>query len=200
MPIGDNLLPEFSDSDSTSMTDSPSRDDTTTPKSERSILFDREYSADLDFDSNKIWLPPGPEDEIDEETVLFDEIEDRYEVGFDSDSTCVSDEFVMGSTEVVQETSKGTMHTYFRALVSQLLNGEGFSLENENYESYEGWLEIVSSLAWRAANFVKPDTKKGGSMDPGYYVKVKCIASGEPSDRFVHRFACLTSRCFLFLI
>lgn len=167
------------------MTNSPTRDDTTTPKSERSILFDREYSADFDFDSNKIWLPPGPEDETDEETGLFDEIEDRHEIGFDSDSSFVSDEFIMGSTEVAQENLGGTMHTHFRALVSQLLNGEGFSLENENYEKYESWLEIVSSLAWQAANFVKPDTKRGGSMDPGDYVKVKCIASGEPSDRFV---------------
>jgi 1-phosphatidylinositol-3-phosphate 5-kinase len=177
-------LPEFSDSDSTSMADSPTRDDTTT-KSERSVLFDREYLAHLDFDSNKIWLPPAPEDETDDQTGLFDEIEDRYEVGSDSDSSFVSDEFVMGSTEVAWKTTNGTIHTHFRALVSQLLNGEGFSLEYENHESYEEWLEIVSSLALQAANFVKPDTKKGGNMDPGYYVKVKCIASGKPSDRLV---------------
>jgi 1-phosphatidylinositol-3-phosphate 5-kinase len=169
------------------MTDSPTRDDTTTPKSERSIVFDREYFAHLDFDSNKIWLPPGTEDEMDDQTGLFDEIEDRYEVGTDSDSGFVSDEFVMRSTEVARETSNETIHTHFRALVSQLLNGEGFSLEYENFESYEGWLEIVSSLAWLAANFVKPDTKNGGNMDPGYYVKVKCIASGKPSDRFVSK-------------
>ncbi|KAJ4801084.1 1-phosphatidylinositol 3-phosphate 5-kinase [Rhynchospora pubera] len=189
-PIGENLLPEFSDSDSSSMTDSPTRDEITTPKSDRSLLLDREYSPDFDCDSNKIWLPPGPDDETDEEMGLFDETEDKYEIGFDSDSSFIPDDFDAGLTEVGQESSRGTTYTHFRALVSQLLNGEGFNLESENYESYEGWVEIVSSLVWQAANFVKPDTK-GGSMDPGDFVKVKCIASGKPTDsKFIKGVVC----------
>jgi 1-phosphatidylinositol-3-phosphate 5-kinase len=47
------------------------------------------------------------------------------------------------------------------------------------------WLDIVSTLTWQAASYVRPDTKKGGSMDPTDYVKVQCIASGDPRDRFV---------------
>lgn len=70
---------------------------------------------------------------------------------------------------------------HFRALVVQLLKGADVSVGEENYN--ESWLEIVSSLSWQAATFVKPDTSKGGGMDPGGYVKVKCIASGLRSDR-----------------
>lgn len=70
---------------------------------------------------------------------------------------------------------------HFRALVVQLLKGADVSVGEENYN--ESWLEIVSSLSWQAATFVKPDTSKGGGMDPGGYVKVKCIASGCGSDR-----------------
>ena len=47
------------------------------------------------------------------------------------------------------------------------------------------WLDIVSTSTWHAASYVRPDTKKGGSMDPTDYVKVQCIASGDPRDRFV---------------
>lgn len=41
----------------------------------------------------------------------------------------------------------------------------------------------MSTLSLQAANLVKPDTSKGGGMDPGGYVKVKCIASGRREDR-----------------
>jgi 1-phosphatidylinositol-3-phosphate 5-kinase len=47
------------------------------------------------------------------------------------------------------------------------------------------WLEIVSALALQAANLVKPDTSKDGGMDPGGYVKVKCVASGKCQERLV---------------
>jgi 1-phosphatidylinositol-3-phosphate 5-kinase len=47
----------------------------------------------------------------------------------------------------------------------------------------ESWLEIITSLSWEAATLLKPDTSKGGGMDPGGYVKVKCIASGRHCER-----------------
>ncbi|KAI3515572.1 hypothetical protein L1887_14472 [Cichorium endivia] len=50
---------------------------------------------------------------------------------------------------------------HFRALFSQLLQSE--------------FVEV--------ANFVKPDTSRGRSMDPGDYVKIKCIAFGNPYER-----------------
>ncbi|KAK8987756.1 hypothetical protein V6N11_027495 [Hibiscus sabdariffa] len=62
--------------------------------------------------------------------------------------------------------------------MSQLLLGEGIKFE----DNAGGWLDITTAIAWQAATFVKPDTSRGGSMDPGHYVKVKCIASGTPSE------------------
>ncbi|KAL0408953.1 UNVERIFIED_CONTAM: putative 1-phosphatidylinositol-3-phosphate 5-kinase FAB1C [Sesamum radiatum] len=46
----------------------------------------------------------------------------------------------------------------------------------------ENWLNIITAVAWQAANFIKPDTSRGGSMDPSDYVKVKCVAAGSPSQ------------------
>ncbi|KAK8483398.1 hypothetical protein V6N11_029092 [Hibiscus sabdariffa] len=62
--------------------------------------------------------------------------------------------------------------------MSQLLLGEGIKFE----DNAGGWLDIGTAIAWQAATFVKPDTSRGGSMDPGHHVKVKCIASGTPSE------------------
>jgi 1-phosphatidylinositol-3-phosphate 5-kinase len=72
---------------------------------------------------------------------------------------------------------RNALHGHFRALVSQLLQGHGVDLVDR-------WSDIVSSLAWQAATFVRPDTSKGGSMDPTSYVKVKCVASGNPNNRY----------------
>jgi len=43
-------------------------------------------------------------------------------------------------------------------------------------------LDIVSTLSLQAANSIKLDTNKGGGMDHGGYVKVKCIASRKWED------------------
>ncbi|KAG1342572.1 hypothetical protein COCNU_05G008010 [Cocos nucifera] len=48
-----------------------------------------------------------------------------------------------------------------------------------------GWLEIITSLSWEAATLLKPDTSKGGGMDPGGHVKVKCLACGNRSESMV---------------
>ncbi|XP_072978233.1 putative 1-phosphatidylinositol-3-phosphate 5-kinase FAB1C [Typha angustifolia] len=142
----------------------------------------------LDFESNAdIWCPPQPQDKEDDvETGFFEYDDEDDEIG-DSGELFVHSSFsdyALGIKEKPNEAHKDLLmsHVYghFRALVPQLLIGEGLSLGNEN--GGKGWLELVSSLAWQAANFVKPDTSKGGSMDPGDYVKVKCIASGSPSD------------------
>nr|XP_010909652.1 putative 1-phosphatidylinositol-3-phosphate 5-kinase FAB1C isoform X2 [Elaeis guineensis] len=142
----------------------------------------------LDFENNlEIWYPPPPEDEGDDvETGVFEYDDDDDEVGDSgklfSSSSFSSDVFRIKekSNEAQKELLRNSVRGHFRVLVSQLLKGEGVHVGNEN--GGEGWLEVVSSLAWQAANFVKPDTSKGGSMDPGDYVKVKCIASGRPID------------------
>ncbi|GMP83674.1 hypothetical protein CsSME_00037502 [Camellia sinensis var. sinensis] len=142
----------------------------------------------LDFENNSlIWFPPPPEAEDDESDSNF--------FGYDDDDDEIGDSGVVFSSssslpsmfpakekqnEGHKEPLRAVVQGHFRALVSQLLQGEGIKLAKEN--STEDWLDIVTTIAWQAANFVRPDTSRGGSMDPGDYVKVKCIASGSPSE------------------
>ncbi|WCJ33529.1 1-phosphatidylinositol-3-phosphate 5-kinase FAB1B [Euphorbia peplus] len=142
----------------------------------------------LDFESNgRIWLPPPPEDENDEaESNFFDYDDEDDDIG-DSGAMFSSTSSLSGMfplkekhNECNKEPLKAVIQGHFRALVSQLLQGEGIRTSKE--DSDEDWLDIVTTLALQAANFVKPDTRRGGSMDPVDYVKVKCIASGSPSD------------------
>ncbi|KAG2584018.1 hypothetical protein PVAP13_6KG256900 [Panicum virgatum] len=149
----------------------------------------------VDFGAN-IWCPPPPEDED-------DDIESRL-FGFDDEDDNVGDSSgllpgsfrtnkITGVDEIAniaqKEGLKSAVLGHFRALVAQLLKAEGVDLGNE--DGPKNWLDIVSSLTWQAASYVRPDTKKGGSMDPTDYVKVKCIASGDPSDsNFVRGVVC----------
>jgi 1-phosphatidylinositol-3-phosphate 5-kinase len=144
----------------------------------------------VDFDAN-IWCPPPPQHEGDDiESCLFGCDDEDDEVG-DSSSLLVPGSFsankIAGAKEVTNSAPKpGLVNAvlgHFQALVAQLLKAEGVNLGNN--EGSENWLDIVSSLAWQAACYVRPDTKKGGSMDPTDYAKVKCIASGDRSDRYV---------------
>ncbi|KAJ4961972.1 hypothetical protein NE237_021882 [Protea cynaroides] len=142
----------------------------------------------LDFENNdQIWLPPPAEDEEDEAENNFfeydDEDEDVGESGaMFSSSSLNSDTFPVREklNDGLKEPLRVVIHGHFRALVSQLLQGEGIGVGNDN--GGEDWLDIVTSVAWQAAKFVKPDRSRGGSMDPVDYVKVKCILSGTPSE------------------
>ncbi|KAM1520668.1 hypothetical protein ACFX10_011018 [Malus domestica] len=141
----------------------------------------------LDFENNGlIWYPPPPDDENDEAESNFfsydDEDDDVGDSGavFSSSSSLSSMFPAKGKqNEGNKEPLRDVVQGHFRALVSQLLQGEGFIGKGDGDED---WLDIVTTIAWQAANFVKPDTSRGGSMDPGDYVKVKCVASGSPSD------------------
>lgn len=133
-----------------------------------------------------IWIPPEPEDEQDEqETGVFDDEDDDDDgswglprsTGSFSDSEYKSKE---RSSEEYRKAMRSVVDGHFRALVAQLLKGEDVPIGEENHR--DSWLEIVTSLSWQAASLVKPDTSKGGGMDPGGYVKVKCIASGRSSE------------------
>lgn len=143
----------------------------------------------LDFENNGlIWFPPPPDDENDDADGNFfsydDEDDDIGDSGaLFSSSSSLSNMFPAKQkhNEGNDEPLRSVIHGHFRALVSQLLQGEGIKVGKEN--DSENWLDIVAMVAWQAANFVRPDTSKGGSMDPGDYVKVKCIASGSPSER-----------------
>ncbi|XP_043694899.1 putative 1-phosphatidylinositol-3-phosphate 5-kinase FAB1C isoform X2 [Telopea speciosissima] len=142
----------------------------------------------LDFENNVlIWFPPPADDEEDElENNFFEYDDEDDDVGESgaifSSSSLNSDMFPIREKlhDEQKEPLRAVIHGHFRALVSQLLQGEGIHVGNDN--DGERWLDIVTSVAWQAANFVKPDTSRGGSMDPGDYVKVKCIVSGSPSE------------------
>ncbi|KAK8451154.1 hypothetical protein SEVIR_6G160900v4 [Setaria viridis] len=148
----------------------------------------------VDFGAN-IWCPPPPEDEGDDiESSLFGF--DEEDVA-DSSALLVPGSFsankIAGVDEVTniaqKEGLKIAVLGHFRALVAQLLKAEGIDPGND--DGSKNWLDIVSSLTWQAASYVRPDTKKGGSMDPTDYVKVKCIASGDPIDsNFVKGVVC----------
>ncbi|CAM6066031.1 unnamed protein product [Sphagnum tenellum] len=133
--------------------------------------------------SGLIWVPPPPEDDEDEVgTSMVDDDEDEDGAGWLPRSP--------GSVSSSEYRSKAAMRAivdgHFRALVAQLLKGE--DVQNIGEEGDPGsWLEIVSALALQAANLVKPDTSKDGGMDPGGYVKVKCVASGKCQESVVVR-------------
>ncbi|KAG6494604.1 hypothetical protein ZIOFF_042364 [Zingiber officinale] len=138
-----------------------------------------------DFENDRVFYPPIPADEQDDnETNFFgyiDEDDDESSrllktISFSSNHLDTREK----ANESHKEALKSVVHAHFRALVSQLLKGEGVCAGSD--QKGQSWLEVISSLAWQAANFIKPDTSHGGSMDPGDYVKVKCIASGSPSD------------------
>lgn len=87
------------------------------------------------------------------------------------------------SAEEHKKAMKTVVDGHFRALICQLLKAENVPT-GEGEDGRDGWLDIITHLAWDAASLLKPDMSKGEGMDPGGYVKVKCIACGHPSDRY----------------
>ncbi|CAH8337426.1 unnamed protein product [Eruca vesicaria subsp. sativa] len=132
---------------------------------------EEEVQQPLDFENNgRIWYPPPPEDEN-------DDAESNY-FAYDDDDDDVVDsatEFSLSSSfsreklgESSNEPFRTVVHDHFRALVSELLRGEELAPCDDDGSAGD-WLDIVTALAWQAATFVKPDTRAGGSMDPGNY-------------------------------
>ncbi|TYI25291.1 hypothetical protein ES332_A05G040200v1 [Gossypium tomentosum] len=144
----------------------------------------------VDFENNwLLWLPPEPADGEDErEAALFDD-DDENEGATGEWGYLRSNSFGTGersrdkSVEEHRRAMKNVVEGHFRALVSQLLQVENLPVRDD--DGRENWLDIITSLSWEAATLLKPDTSKGGGMDPGGYVKVKCIASGRPSESAV---------------
>ncbi|XVE97820.1 hypothetical protein REPUB_Repub03eG0051900 [Reevesia pubescens] len=146
----------------------------------------------VDFENNGLlWLPPEPEDEEDErEAALFDEDDDDEGTTGEWGYLRSSNSFGSGeyrsrdkSGEEHRQAMKNVVEGHFRALVSQLLQVENLVVGDE--DGGESWLDIITSLSWEAATLLKPDTSKGGGMDPGGYVKVKCISSGRRNESAV---------------
>lgn len=142
----------------------------------------------VDFENNgQLWFPPDPEDaEDDRETTLFDDDDEDAtgEWGYlRSSNSFGSGDYRsrVRSSEEHRKVMKNILDGHFRALVAQLLQVENLPMGEE--DGKESWLEIITALSWEAATLLKPDTSKGGGMDPGGYVKVKCLACGRRSDR-----------------
>ncbi|KAF8670667.1 hypothetical protein HU200_050479 [Digitaria exilis] len=145
----------------------------------------------VDFEKDELfWLPPEPEDEDDEiGDDLFDDDDDDESISIADGERCriqSSSSFGSGEFRIrdrcgeeQKKVMKNVIDGHFRALISQLLEVENISLHEGDDM---GWLEIVTSVSWEAANFLKPDTSQGGGMDPGGYVKVKCLACGHRSE------------------
>ncbi|KAH9626215.1 hypothetical protein KSS87_000094 [Heliosperma pusillum] len=145
----------------------------------------------VDFENNGLlWLPPEPENEEDDrESGLFDDDEDGDATGewgqlrSSSSFGSSSDRGKDRSGDEQKKVVKNIVDGHFRALVSQLLQVENIPVSDDDVR--ESWLEIISALSWEAATLLKPDTSRGGGMDPGGYVKVKCLASGRRSESMV---------------
>ncbi|PIN09518.1 Phosphatidylinositol-4-phosphate 5-kinase [Handroanthus impetiginosus] len=136
----------------------------------------------LDFETNgRIWIPP-PDD--DEEFSFFTCDDEDDEVGDSRAMFSPSLDSVFSANEKQhadhKEPLRAAVQGHFRALVLRLLQAQGIISNKENHA--EDWLNIITGIAWQAASFIKPDTHRGGSMDPCDYVKVKCVASGSPSE------------------
>ncbi|KAL1538052.1 1-phosphatidylinositol-3-phosphate 5-kinase [Salvia divinorum] len=147
----------------------------------------------VDFENNGVlWLPPDPEDEEDErEALSFEDDGDVDAAGewgyLNNSNSSGSGEFRSRekSNEEHKRAMKSVVEGHFRALVAQLLQVDNLLSEDENDK--ESWLEIIIALSWEAATLLKPDMSQGGQMDPGGYVKVKCLASGLRSESSVVR-------------
>ncbi|KAF3780932.1 1-phosphatidylinositol-3-phosphate 5-kinase [Nymphaea thermarum] len=145
----------------------------------------------VDFENNfLLWFPPDPEDEEDErEAIIFDDDDDDDALAewgnFHSSSGLGSSENRTRdrSSEEHKRAMKNVVDGHFRALVAQLLQVDNLPIDEEDDKG--GWLDIITSLSWEAASLLKPDTSKGGGMDPGGYVKIKCLASGHRSESMV---------------
>lgn len=148
-------------------------------------------SEPVDFENNGLlWLPPEPEDEEEEREALLLDDDDEENATGEWKTLRSSGSFGSGehrskdrSSEEHRKAMKNVVDGHFRALVGQLLQVENLPVGEEDDE--ESWLDIVTSLSWEAATLLKPDTSEGGGMDPGGYVKVKCIACGRRNERLV---------------
>ncbi|KAG8378364.1 hypothetical protein BUALT_Bualt08G0129800 [Buddleja alternifolia] len=132
---------------------------------------------------DEVWLPPEPEDQEDDvvgSIANYEDDDDECGDGTWAKPSSLSSfgEEGSGSHKFKQEKIKvmdDVRTGKFRALVSQLIKSVGVD-SSGNYG--ENWVDIVTSLSWEAAAFVKPDAQEGKAMDPDGYVKVKCIATG----------------------
>lgn len=132
-----------------------------------------------------IWKPPEAANIEDDMDSVANNDDDDYSDGTKwGQSTSLGDfDKIDGNSykEVRQKAMVAAMNGQFKILVSRFLASEGLASMDEGHGL--GWLDIVTSISWEAALFIKPDAKEGRAMDPGSYVKVKCVATGARNQR-----------------
>ncbi|GAB2236021.1 hypothetical protein Droror1_Dr00027750, partial [Drosera rotundifolia] len=141
-------------------------------------------SFDDDMDA-QIWIPPEPENEEDDNensvaNLDDDDDDDEYGDGEWGKSSSLNnvEEGAMRSSGIQEEREQAmeeVMSGKFKSLVGQMLKSVGIA--NPEGDG-GGWLDVVTSLSWEAASFLKPDAGGNKAMDPAGYVKVKCVAVG----------------------
>lgn len=107
-------------------------------------------------------------------------------VGVPGDSSArvkAGDELASQALPIGHRQWRDVVDGHFCVCVAGLLKTEG--LEVGQPGDPESWLEVVRRLSVEASRMVRLDSNlEGGEMDPGGYVKVKCIATGKRSDRY----------------
>ncbi|CAA6664291.1 unnamed protein product [Spirodela intermedia] len=148
-------------------------------RDDKLIHFDskaQEDSKPLDIENNdQLWLPPPPKDEGDDVENGYFEYDDeedgvgRLDLFSTSSSFGVGDGDNVGNDEDDDDDDGG---------------GGGFAIKERPNDAQKELLRtsVYGHFRALAANFVKPDTSRGASMDPADYVKVKCIPSGRPRE------------------
>ncbi|CAM0910696.1 unnamed protein product [Alopecurus aequalis] len=138
------------------------------------------------LENDSIWIPPEAADKGDETesvagNIAYDDDDDDYGDGIkwgqsSFPATGEEHEASPNPRDERENAMLGAMNGQLKILVSRFLASAGISFGKG--DSSESWLDIVTSLSWEAALLIKPDAKIGNEMDPGSYIKVKCVASG----------------------
>lgn len=136
-----------------------------------------------------LWDPPEPEDPEDHmEGGMGYNDDDDDEFGDSSewstsssfsrsvDEASVSYRFKEEKQRAMQQVMNGKYKAFIRHLLKVV------HVPASSGEDSENWVDIVSSLSWEAATFLKP-VVNGKAMDPNAHVKVKCIATGTRKQR-----------------
>ncbi|KAL4651637.1 hypothetical protein ACB092_01G174800 [Castanea dentata] len=163
-------------------------DDHIWSRSKEEFAGNRGKASNDDQLDAEIWEPPeaeDPEDDMEGSMAYNDDDDDECGDGTDWGKPCSlsrfrdegsgSYKFKVEKQRAMEEVTNGK----FKALVFHLLKSVGVASSGEHGES---WVDIVTSLSWEAASFLKPDANDGKPMDPDGYVKVKCVATGSCSQ------------------
>ncbi|KAF3622114.1 hypothetical protein FXO37_32474 [Capsicum annuum] len=143
-------------------------------------------SCNDEFDA-QFWLPPQPEDHDDDIEGSVANYDDDDECGdgqhWGRTASLISfGEEDFGGYKFKEERQKAlqeVMNGKLKAFVSDHLKSVGVT---PSMEEGENWVDVITSLSWEAASFVKPDAMEG-KMNPIDYVKIKCISTGSRSQR-----------------